>query len=152
MAFRSTGATLFTPWHLANLAEAYAALGQTDDALRCINEAMSTMQTTKETWCEAEIHRIAGEVALRSTPPDVVKAEAAFDRALAIAQSQQTKSWELRAATSMAQLWTAQGKRDEARELLLPVFEWFTEGFDTRDLQKAKALLDGSGLQKASVP
>ena len=88
------------------------------------------------------MHRIAGEIALKSPEPDAAKAEAYFDRALAVARRQQTKSWELRAATSMARLWRDQGKRTEARELLAPVYGWFTEGFDTRDLKEAKTLLD----------
>ena len=84
----------------------------------------------------------AGEIALKSLAPDPEKAEAYFDRALAVARQQQAKSWELRAAMSMARLWRDQGKRDEARELLAPVYGWFTEGFDTLDLKEAKALLD----------
>ena len=100
------------------------------------------METTKEKWWSAEINRVAGEIALLSPEPDVAKAEAYFERALSVARQQQAKSWELRAATSMAQLWRDQGKRDEARDLLAPVYGWFTEGFDTLDLKEAKALLD----------
>ena len=100
------------------------------------------METTKETWYEAEVHRIAGEIALKSPEPDAAKAEAYFERALAVAREQQAKSWELRAAMSMARLWRDQGKRDEARDLLAPVYGWFTEGFDTLDLKEAKVLLD----------
>ena len=140
-AHRSTGATLFGPLSLSYLAAAYAELGQFDDAWRCIGEATSTIETTKERWFEAEVHRIAGEVALMSPEPDAAKAEAYFDRALAVARQQQAKSWELRAAMSMARLWRDQGKRDEARDLLAPVYSWFTEGFDTLDLKEAKALL-----------
>jgi predicted ATPase len=140
-AHRSTGATLYLPLHLSYLARAYAALGQLDDAWRCIGEGMTAVESTKESWCEADIHRIAGEIALKSLAPDPEKAEAYFDRALAVARKQQAKSWELRAAMSMARLWRDQGKRDEAHELLAPVFRWFTEGFDTRDLKEAKALL-----------
>ena len=88
------------------------------------------------------MRRLAGEIALKSPEPDATKAEAYFDRALAVARQQQAKSWELRAALSMARLWRDQGKRDEARELLAPVYGWFTEGFDTLDLKEAKALLD----------
>ena len=119
---------------------AYAELGQFDDAWRCISEAMTAMETTKETWCEAEINRVAGEIALMSPEPDAAKAEAYFERALTVARQQQAKSWELRAAMSMARLWRDQGKRDEARELLAPVYGWFTEGFDTRDLKEAKSV------------
>ena len=103
---------------------------------------MTAMETTKERWCEAEVHRIAGEIALKSPEPDAAKAQAYFERALAVARQQQAKSWELRAAMSMARLWRDQGKRDEARDLLAPVYGWFTEGFDTLDLKEAKALLD----------
>jgi predicted ATPase len=89
-----------------------------------------------------KVHRIAGETALKSPESDATKAEAYFGRALAVARAQQAKSWELRAATSMARLWRDQGKREEARDLLAPVYGWFTEGFDTLDLKEAKALLD----------
>jgi predicted ATPase len=130
------------PWYLLSLARAYAGIDQFDDAWRCIGEAVTTAETTKENWCEADIHRTAGEIALKSPKPDASKAEAYFERALAIARAQQAKSWELRAAMSMARLWRDQGKRDEARELLAPVYGWFTEGFDTRDLKEAKTLLD----------
>jgi predicted ATPase len=88
------------------------------------------------------VHRIAGEVELKSLAPDPEKAEAYFDHALAVARQQQAKSWELRAAMSMARLWRDQGKRAEARDLLAPVYAWFTEGFDTLDLKEAKALLE----------
>jgi predicted ATPase len=91
---------------------------------------------------EAEVHRTAGEIALKSPEQDVAKAEGYFECALAVARQQQAKSWELRAAMSMARLWRDQGKRDEARNLLASVYGWFTEGFDTRDLNEAKALLE----------
>jgi predicted ATPase len=140
--FRSTGGTAYVPEWLAFLAEAYAELGQFDDAWRCISEALAVVGATKETWCEAEINRTAGTIALKSPQPDNAKAQAYFKRALSVARAQQAKSWELRAAMSMARLWRDQGKRDEARELLAPVYGWFTEGFDTRDLKEAKALLE----------
>jgi class 3 adenylate cyclase/predicted ATPase len=141
-AFRSTGATVYVPLFLSYLARAYAELGKFDDAWRCIGEAMTAIETTKEKWCEADIHRIAGEIALMSPQPDAATAEAYFGRALAVTRAQQAKSWELRAAMSMARLWHDQGKRKEARDLLAPVYGWFTEGFDTLDLKEAKALLD----------
>ena len=141
-AYRSTGSTLFTPWHLSILAKAYAELGQFDAAWRCIGEATSLIGTSKESWSEAEVNRIAGEIALKSPARDAAKAQSYFERALAVARQQQAKSWELRAAMSMARLWRDQGKRDEARDLLAPVYGWFTEGFDTLDLKEAKALLD----------
>jgi predicted ATPase len=142
-AFRSTGATFWMPLYLSYLARAYADVGQFDDAWRSIDEAMTTVETTKERWCETEVLRTAGEVALMSPEPDAAKAEAYFERALAVARQQQAKSWELRAAMSMARLWRDQGKRSEARDLLAPVYGWFTEGFDTLDLKEAKALIDG---------
>jgi predicted ATPase len=141
-AYRSTGSTTWVPWHLSFFASTYAELGQFDDAWRCIGEAMTAVETTKERWSEAEINRIAGKIALKSPELDVAKAEAYFERALAVSRKQQAKSWELRAAMSMARLWRDQEKRDEARELLAPVYGWFTEGFDTLDLKEAKALLD----------
>ena len=112
------------------------------DAWRFIGEAIMTGEKTKEGWSEAEVHRMAGEIALLSPHPDAAKAEAYFEHALAIAREQQAKSWELRAAMSMARLWRDQGKRQQARDLLAPVYGWFTEGFDTLDLKEAKALLD----------
>ena len=90
----------------------------------------------------AEVHRIAGEIALMSPEPDAAKAEAYLERALAVARKQQAKTWELRAAISVARLWRDQGKPQQAREVLAPVYGWFTEGFDTSDLKEAKALLD----------
>jgi predicted ATPase len=141
-AFRATGATLCIPFGLPHLARAHAELGQFEEAWRCIGEAMNLAETTKEKWCEAEIHRTAGEIELMSRAPDAEKAEAHFERALSVARAQQAKSWELRAATSLARLWRDQGKPDEARDLLAPIYGWFTEGFDTLDLKEAKALLD----------
>ena len=141
-AYRSTGATLFMPSYLSNLARAYAGLGQFKEAWQCVDEAMSTIEITKERWFETEVNRLAGQIALKSPETDPAKAEAYFGRALAVARQQQAKSWELRAATSLARLWHDQGKRDEARNLLAPIYGWFTEGFDTRDLKEAKALLN----------
>ena len=135
---RAMGATVWGTSFLSHLALAYAELGQFDDAGRYIDDAISTIETTKERWFEAETNRIAGEIALKS---DAMKAEAYFERALAVARQQQAKSWELRAAMSMARLWRDQGNPQQARELLAPVYSWFTEGFDTLDLKEAKALL-----------
>ena len=141
-AWRTTGATLWVPSYLPFLARANAELGQFDNARRCIGEAMTAIETTKETWCEAEVNRIAGEIALMGPQSDTAKAEAYFERAREIARAQQAKSWELRAASSLARLWRDQAKRDQALDLLAPVYDWFTEGFDTLDLKEAKALLD----------
>ena len=138
----TTGATVWSPKGLSYLAKAYADLGQFDDAWRSIGQSIDTIETTKETWFEAEVNRTAGEIALKSPQQDTAKAEAYFERALAVARAQQAKSWELRAAMSMARLWRDQGKPQQARELLAPVYGLFTEGFDTLDLREAKALLD----------
>ena len=130
------------PLYLSYLARTYADIGNFEDAWRCIGEAITAVETTKEKLWEAEIHRTAGEIALLSPEPDAQKAQAYFQRAMAVARTQQAKSWELRAAMSLAQLWRDQGKRDDARNLLAPIYGWFTEGFDTRDLKEAKSLLD----------
>src|SRR6202035_3280599 len=108
--------------------------GQLKNAWRWVGETMTAVATTKEKWFEAEVHRIAGDIALLSPEPDAAKAEAYFERALTVARKQQAKSWELRAAMSMTRLWRDQGKVQQARELLAPVYGWFTEGFDTLDL------------------
>ena len=141
-AFSDTGATLYTPFWLLYLARVHAELGQFEDAHRCIGEAMTAVEKTGERWLEAEVNRTAGEIALLLPKPDAEKAEAYFERALAVARKQQAKSWELRAAISIALLKRNQGKRSEARDLLAPIYGWFTEGFDTLDLKEAKALLD----------
>ena len=127
---------------LSYLASAYADLRQFDEAWRCIGEATTAVETTKEKWPEAELNRIAGEISLKSPEPDARESgKTYFERALAVARQQQAKSWELRAAMSLARLWRDQGKPQQARELLAPVYGWFTEGFDTRDLKEAKVLL-----------
>ena len=141
-AWQSTGATLFALTQLSCLATAHAMLGNYDEARHKIEEAMTALETSKETWFEAEVHRSAGEIALKWPEPDAVNAERYFERALSVARKQQAKSWELRAAMSMARLWRDQGKRDKARKLLAPVYGWFTEGFDTLDLKEAKVLLE----------
>jgi predicted ATPase len=140
-AYRTRGATLWMPFYLAHLAHAHAELGQFEEAWRCIGEAMTAAETTKETWCVADIHRTAGEIALMSPEPDAAKAEAHFERTITIARGQMAKSWELRAAMSLTRLWRDQGKRQQARDLLAPIYGWFTEGFDTLDLKEAKGLL-----------
>jgi predicted ATPase len=141
-AWRLTGATSWLPTWLSYLAKANADLRQFEDAVRCIGEAIVAVERTKERWWEAEVNRVAGEIALKTPETDAAKAEAYFERALAVARQQQAKSWELRAAMSMARLWRDQGKRDEARKLLTPVYGWFTEGFETLDLKQAKVLLE----------
>jgi predicted ATPase len=141
-ALRSTGATSFVPLYLPFLAMAYTRLNQFDEAWRVIGEATTAIEETGETWCEAEVNRVAGEIALKSPEPNSAEAEGYFERALTVARQQQAKSWELRTAMSLARLWRDQGKVQQARELLAPVYGWFTEGFETRDLKEAKALLE----------
>jgi class 3 adenylate cyclase/predicted ATPase len=140
-AWRAIGSKLWMPNYLSYLASAYAEIGQLNDARRCIDEAMMAVETTKEVLWEAEIHRIAGEIA-RKSEADALKCEEYFEHALSVARTQQAKSWELRAAMSMARLRRDKGKVQQARELLAPAYGWFTEGFNTRDLKEAKALLD----------
>jgi predicted ATPase len=139
--WRSAGSTIFTPEHEFMLAIAHADSGQFDDAWRCIGKAMTAMQATKERWCEAEAHRVAGEIALKSPQRDVAKAQAYFEHSLTVARAQQAKSWELRATMSLARLLNDQGERQMARDLLARIYDWFTEGFETSDLRQAKALL-----------
>jgi predicted ATPase len=141
-AWRTTGSTFWMPLYMPHLARAHGELGQFEEAWRCIGKAITAVETTKERWCEAEVHRMAGELAIKLPEPDAVKVGAYFERALTVARQQQAKSWELRATMSMARLWRDQGKRDEARDLLAPVYGWFTEGFDTLDLKQAKSLLE----------
>jgi predicted ATPase len=123
------------------LAWAHSEAEQFAEAQRAAFESLAEIENYKERWWEAEVYRMAGEIA-RKSPVDLAKAKRYFEHALSVARKQQAKSWELRAAISMARLWRDQGKRDEARELLAPVYGWFTEGFDTRDLKEAKALLE----------
>src|SRR5262249_38692371 len=110
--------------------------------LQALAEAHTLVEQHEERYWEAEVYRLRGVLLLRQTVPQQEDAEACFQHALDVARRQQAKSWELRAATSLARLWQRQGKRTAARELLAPVYGWFTEGFDTADLQEAKALLD----------
>ena len=140
-AFRTMEARLWQPYHVALLAEAYGIGGQADEGLRMVAEALETVKTTGELWCEAELYRLKGELTLQHSQ-DAAEAEVCFHRAIKVAQKQQAKSWELRASTSLARLWQGQGKTTDARDLLAPVYNWFTEGFDTADLQDAKALLE----------
>jgi len=141
-AWRATESSMWLPFYMSHLATACAGLGQFDEAWRYSGEAIGIIAKTKERWFEAEAHRVAGEIALKSPEPDASKAETYFEHALSVARAQQAKSWELRAAMSLARLWRDQGKVQQARELLAPVYRWFTEGFDTRDLKEAKALLE----------
>ena len=116
---------MWMPFFLSHLARAHAELGKFEDAWCSANEAITAIEATNERWCEAEVHRTAGEIMLLAPKPDPVRAEAYFNHALAVARTQKAKSWELKAAMSMAKLWRDQAKRDEARELLAPVYGWF---------------------------
>jgi predicted ATPase len=136
----STGAELNLPIGRAVLAKAYAMLGQPLEGLNCLTEAVQFIEQTEERVGEAGVHRLRGD--LLKTIGDVAGAELSYQQAIAIAKRQSAKMFELRASTSLARLWRDQGKRDEARDLLAPVYGWFTEGFDTPDLKEAKALLE----------
>ena len=138
--FQAIGAVCCTPWIFVVQADAYAKLGRPQEAFTCLANAEQTIASTDERFIEPELYRIRGE--LLSCGGDTVAAEHDYYLALAEAQKQSSKLYELRAAMSMARLWRDQGKRDEARELLAPVYGWFTEGFATRDLREAKALLE----------
>jgi predicted ATPase len=140
-ALRATGAALGVPHFCAMLADVAARLGHVEDGLRALAEALAIVDTTGARVYEAELHRLRGELLLQQTMPEAQQAEVCFQHALDVARRQQAKSWELRAAMSLARLWQQQGKRAEARELLAPIYGWFTEGFDTADLQEAKVLL-----------
>ena len=140
-AYRATGATRVRPYSLALLAEASAKVGQTTEGLEALAEALATLAKSGVRWWEAELHRLRGALLLHHAGTRPGEAEACFQQALAIARRQEAKSLELRAAMSLARLWQQQGKRAEAHELLAPTYSWFTEGFDTADLQEAKALL-----------
>jgi len=134
------GSNIHLPKRLGYLATAYADLGQHEVSLALLGEAIRAVETTSERLFESELYRLRGELFLILGRRR--EAESALERAMMIARQQEARLWELHAAMSMARLWREQGKRDEARELLAPVYGWFTEGFDTLDLKQAKALLD----------
>ena len=147
-ACRATGAIRDRPYHLTLLAEATTVVGQTAAGREALAEALATVATSVVRWWEAELYRLQGEMQLHAdggVRHAALTAEECFHQALAIARRQQARSWELRAAMSLGRLWQHQGKRTEARELLAPIYGWFTEGFDTTDLQEAKALLEDVG-------
>jgi len=144
-ASQAIGTVRDRPYHLALFAEVSAQVGQTTEGLEALAEALVTLPKSGARWWEAELYRLRGELLLRHAVAQPGEAEACFQQALDIARRQQAKSLELRAAMSLSRLWQQQGKRDEARELLAPIYGWFTEGFDTADLQEAKALLEELG-------
>jgi predicted ATPase len=141
-AWQATGAEVDRPYYLALLAEVYGKAGQAEAGLHILAEALAVMDAIEERYCEAELYRLKGELLLGRAAEHHVEAETCFHQALDVARRQQAKSWELRAAISLSRLWQRQGKRAEARELLAPIYGWFTEGFDTADLQEAKVLLE----------
>jgi predicted ATPase len=130
------------PYFCTVLADVCAHLGHPDDSLRALAEAHALAEQHEDRWWEAEIHRLQGVVLLRQPGASQAEAEAWVQRALDVSRRQEAKSLELRAATSLSRLWQQQGKGAEAYKLLAPVYGWFTEGFDTADLQEAKALLE----------
>jgi len=143
-AFRATGANLNETYWFALIAEAHGNSGEYGEGLRLLTEALAATELRDERFCQAELHRLTGKflLAQESTGDGAKEAEACFRDAIEVAGSQNAKSWELRAATSLARLWQQQGKQTEAHELLSNIYNWFTEGFDTKDLQEAKALLE----------
>jgi predicted ATPase len=141
-AFMATGQELSQPLHLVLLAEAAGYAGQVAEGLRLLAEALAAFEASERGDLLAEAYRLQGVFLLRQTVSEAAQAEACFQQALSIARRQQAKSWELRAAMSLSRLWQQQGKRAEAHELLAPIYDWFTEGFDTPDLQEAKTLLE----------
>jgi predicted ATPase len=141
-AHRATGAEIVRPYFLALLAEVRSLIGQPESGLMALADALTLVDKTGERWYEPELYRLKGALLLQQSPDNQADAETCFQHALEITRHQQAKSLELRAATSLARLWQQQGKRQDAHDLLAPVYGWFTEGFDTVDLQEAKALLD----------
>jgi predicted ATPase len=139
--WRALGAELFVPYYLSLLAEVYSDLEQVEAGLDALKEGLAVMDRTSEDWWKAEMCRRTGALLLQQTTPDVTQAETCFHQALAIARQQNGKAFELRAAVSLARLWQKQNKHDEARELLSPIYAWFTEGFDSADLKDARSLL-----------
>ena len=139
-AAEAAGNRILTPFHLALLAEVLALAGKIEEGPAALDDALGKAAVSGERGWDAEIHRLRGELAGRLSHPDPAKAEDSFRTALATAREQGTRGYELRAATSLARLWREQDRRAEARELLAPVYGWFTEGFDTADLKDAKAL------------
>jgi class 3 adenylate cyclase/predicted ATPase len=140
--FRASGAAWILPFYLTQLAIAHAKMGQPEVGLGQLSEALALTEKSGVRWFEAELYRRRGELLRTAHPSATAEAEADFHRAITIARQQDAKLWELRAAASLARLWRDQERADEARGLLAPVYGWFTEGFETLDLQEAKALLD----------
>jgi predicted ATPase len=139
-AYQATRAKVFVPHAIALLAEAFEVAERIEDAMTQLDDALQIVERTGERWMAAELHRRKGRMLMRQRHSEA--AEELYCTALSIAREQEAKLWELRASASLAGLWRDQGRRAEARDLLAPVYGWFTEGFDTPDLKDAKALLD----------
>jgi predicted ATPase len=135
------GIRLSRPYHLSLLADVQARAGRHGEALAHVGEALREAAETGERWYEAELHRLRGVLLLRQGG-DGLAAEPAFQAALGLARRQAARMWQLRAGVSLARLWAGRGERRKAHDLLASIYGWFTEGFGTRDLQAAKALLD----------
>ena len=145
VAFRSTGATVWTPCYLTFLARALSAIGHFEEALAFARDAMAITRTSGELWFVSDIHRTIGEIALLGSEPNLTEAQSQFVRAVEIARERQARSFELRAAISLARFWCEQERRVEARDVLGAAYSWFTEGFGTTDLKEARALLEELG-------
>ena len=161
--YQATGSELAQPYFLALLAEAYGKGGQAEEGLSVLAEALAAVDNTGEHFYEAELYRLKGTLTLQKfqvsgskfqvsntqdpapSPQAEAEAEACFLKAIEIARKQQAKSLELRTAMSLSRLWQRQGRTKEARKMLSEIYNWFTEGFDTKDLQEARALLDSLG-------
>jgi predicted ATPase len=140
-AKQATGAQLKVPYYLGLMAGVLRGAGSGSEALTLLDDALARVNQTGERWFEAELHRLKGEAVLARSSGRAAEAEACYEHALTVARDQGARLWELRAATSLARLWRDQGRRAKARDLLTPVYGWFTEGFDTADLKSAKELL-----------
>ena len=141
-ALRATGQALVVPYLCTLLADVCNHMGHTEDGLQALAEAHTLVEQQEERWWEAEVHRLRGVLLLRQTATPQEEAEVWLQRALDVARRQEAKALELRATMSLSRLWQQQGKQAEARALLAPIYGWFTEGFDTADLQEARALLE----------
>ena len=137
----ATGTVVLQSYFSAQLAEFLASAGQAKMGQRLFVDAFENLKSTGERWCEAELYRIGGAIKSAQPEMDEGEAEASLLSAISVARAQKAKSWELRAATDLARLWQARGRTREAHDLLAPVYDWFTEGFDTADIRSARALL-----------
>ena len=140
-AWRASGAGLYEPYFLGLQAEAHDRAGRAREACDLLTEALARADESKEGWFKAELHRLKGKALISLSARKQPEAESCFRRAIDFARQRNARSWELRAVTSLARLWRDRGKRSDARDLLAPVYGWFTEGFETKDLKEAKLLL-----------